>query len=56
VIKIKQKNEAIGCTVDHCKHYDKKHCTLDKINVAKCDAVDDDTTKDATMCDSYDMQ
>ncbi|MDD2203606.1 MAG: DUF1540 domain-containing protein [Bacilli bacterium] len=49
------RNDSIGCTVDHCKYYDKKCCTLDKIKVAKCDA-ENDADKEATMCDSYEME
>jgi hypothetical protein len=52
-----EKNKSIGCTVDDCKHYDSKHCTLDKIQVAHCcDTVESvgKGTKEATMCDSYD--
>ena len=35
-----QTNQSIGCSVTECRHHasGENYCTLDKINVGKCDA------------------
>lgn len=48
---MEKKKQDICCTVDHCKYYYQKKCTLDSIMVAKCD--EEEKEKEATMCDSY---
>ena len=53
---MKDNNQLIGCTVDHCKHYNENFCSLDKIKVAKCGTDGDKEAKEATMCDSYDSE
>lgn len=49
-------NRAIGCTVSECKHHcqDDQYCTLQKIQVGKCEASA--TTCECTECASFEKK
>lgn len=51
-----QTNQSIGCSVTECRHHASgdNYCTLNKINVGKCDA--DTCTCADTECASFETK
>ncbi|MDD3365014.1 MAG: DUF1540 domain-containing protein [Syntrophomonas sp.] len=49
-------NQAIGCNVSSCKHFNDSKCTLSNIQVGACTNASTGIAEDETLCMSYERR
>lgn len=49
-------NQAIGCNVSSCKHFNNRKCTLSNIQVGACSNASTGIAEDETLCMSYEKR